>query len=80
MAVPEFTLTPQPRNHEGARVKFECQECGHEEVFVRLRYADIAHVLASDHYRGECPETRWADREDPMIAAHRTQLAQRHRL
>lgn len=75
---PEFNLTPQPRAADGARVQFDCLECGHREVFVRLRYADIAHVLGSDHYRGECPEVRWAG-EEHDAGVHRRELANQHR-
>lgn len=78
-ATPDFTLHPQPYAHDGARVRFECHECGHSETFVRLRYADMAHVLGSDHYRGECPEVRWQGTEDPWHVQHRAELAGRHR-
>jgi ribosomal protein S14 len=76
---PEFTLHPQPRDAHGSRVRFECHECGHSETFIRLQYADMAHVLGSDHYWGECPEVRWQGVEEPWHVAHRAELAGRHR-
>jgi hypothetical protein len=79
MDTPNFTLTPQPRAHDGSRVRFDCGECGHTETFVRLKYADVAHVLGGDHYRGECPVMRHIGDESPELAAHRVQLAARHR-
>lgn len=78
MATPEFTLTPQPRAADGARVRFDCLECGHVETFVRLKYADMAHVLGSDHYWGECPAVRWSGEDHH--AEHRAELAGRHRV
>lgn len=74
-----FNLTPLPRAADGSRVRFDCLECGHSEVFVRLRYVDVAHVLGSDHYRGECPAARHRSEEHPQMGAHRRELARRHR-
>ena len=78
-AAPDFTLTPLPRAADGARVQFDCLECGHAETFTRLRHADIAHVLGSDHYWGECPAVRWSGERHPRIVEHATQLAAAHR-
>lgn len=76
---PDFTLHPQPYTFDGARVRFDCHECGHSEMFVRLEYTDIADVLGSDHYWGECPAVRWQGTEEPWHATHRATLAARHR-
>lgn len=80
MATPDFTLHPQPRDRNGARVQFDCHECGHSEVFTRLKYADLAHVLGSDHYWGECPAVRWRGEQPAETVAHRAELARRHRV
>jgi hypothetical protein len=73
---PEVTLTPQPYGLGGARVRFDCGECGHTEVFHSLPFADRAHVMAGDHYRGECSQYRYAP---GAFDDHRTIVAQRER-
>jgi hypothetical protein len=34
--------------------RFECDECGHTDLFTGERYFDMYGIRANDHYRGDC--------------------------